>query len=1772
MRPERMRLSVSSGLALACLALQTTAGTFELNCARGLWQFNGDLQSRWACQSDAVALGFTIDGEPGSAFRTGGRTSWLELRSDSWPHRGLASSESLIFPHAAAPNGPPDAVGVNNWTVMMDVRIPTNAGCVALLRHTWIAGSSDIFINLNRQVVFSAANGPSGPSPVASDPIPTNEWVRLAFSSRYVAATGRIVLRAYVDGAATSQSASGQLWANPEEDYALNASGFSLFSESYGNTGPVDVNSVALWASALSAYDIADLGASDGGGIVWPGMTVPDGWPPLPPLNGKLMFGSFETHYTPDMAAVAATAMEPFYSEAVADVVIDLGVDGGRIPGMPDHVFGTSIDAFVLPDGTAVAFGSARVQHVPAQADDVATLGGVTLVRTRNIWLTPEGAKGDFDVYLPAGFGVGIAAADARLRDRASVTNEPLGAALQPTNEVVALTGKMFGVNANAMLHPVLDRVPVRFTTSSLAWHTQSGLFRFEQDFMAPAAFTRIPQLVRVAAQQAAGLPGAAIVPPSNDGYFIAAGVPGGEPIVVEARPEGAALIRHLALSLDATALGGNFTGFATHYPILSVRWTGTDSQIRFVDDAIDLSSSRLFGVLPSLTSYRRAVLPSTDGAPDPASAVPDEPVYFSSGEEGMWFFTPDGGLYAWGKLSSTPEFEGQSLTPEWGGFRDTNGVVKFTHAVTTNALGEGGFPYGDLLTAGTAVRNDDPLVEALPEAQRVASILLTGHRSPVDEQRIERPGTAAYLDGLANYPGVNLRGMEYPTPHTARSVIAGAEVKPDGYELAPEAKYCIRPGGVSGVHIASTNSGPVTFEAYSSEFALTRLILSYRDGANVDSGVGGGLHVAEPASFDLIFERLCLGPQGELEHAGIAPGQKPTVGPLGAWNLKCAPLALDFPQRAGDPKPMPDEGFIRVGVAAALPGLGEAIFTGNLGFFDGNIVADTLPARDGIPIAFGIENLSRFATESALEIAGTPQTGGESWRVNPVTGIAVNRWVDDSSQGTLTVGGLLDLPFFVDMPVVLSTGSKNTQAQGEAVPSLYVRQPWASLEAVPYDPDHLGHPAALALADYRLFADYDPVATRDWQDLIGFALPVKMDADRVIRSREPLPGQALMLFNLTETVRSMTPQSAEITMDGRDTELMDELTRQVNVAALLGDSTLPGADPAMQAAIDGALDCVRNLDRALADHSHPLLDSGLARLAAQEATPKFFQYLKEAPDAVERRNRLDNLAGDDQGGLVYAVLQMFSPDDQDPNRLLYGQWRRDIEQTVADARKGLDAAAILVDGIDPVVALAQSLALRMNLPDSAIGEPDEARQQAAALLLEQAALRLQPVDEALAPDGKLTTALRVAQEGTNAVTPIVRKALDDLKPKWAPADPAQSYARFNAPGAQEAFAQDLAAALADRVAESNFGAACGALMRLYLADPQTMTRQALDDTLGMACSLVADAAQGGDTLNANGSLHDYLLADNLRGYARIVGDSLHELRLDGTLTLQAHEDLPRQRFEAWCLMRDVDSSTPGSDAIPEGDVKAEIEAGATTQIAWGGQSTAMTLGAKIGLGAGGSPVSFMGDMALVGAIDLSAIEINNLKLGIGMGPDDAYFYGRAGGKIAAMPVAAGAFFGKTSDVEILKNADRDIAGTLAQMQPATPLTGALVYGEGQVSLMPLIGIPPSCLLDLRLGGGQGYFVFVNGNDVIGGFKLVQSVSGELLCICDVTGRFASVLAGSGTFNDSTLFSLNSLNGRAWATVEGEIGCDPFSYTFEKSIGITLKLNSGGGLSWDVDY
>lgn len=1770
MWPALTNRKISWWMLSVLLALHSAAHTFELNCVKGLWQFNGNLSPYWGCQSSAIASGFTINGAPGSHFLAyQGGAHYLDLRSDQSPYNGLQMGEALVFPHAAAANGPAGATRVNNWTVVMDVRIPNVTGMGPLLCHSAINDSCEIIYNQNKNIVFDYANGPSGAGPIASDPLPTATWLRLTFSSQYNSGSGHNILRAYVNGVETAQSAPGALWAPPNGRYGLDLTAFTLFSRASGNMNSIDVNSVAFWGSTLSSGDIASLGASDANGIDWPDMPNANGWPPLPPLNGKLMFGTFEATYTPNMAAIAATATEPSYNWAVADVIIDLGTDGGRIPGMPDHTFGSQITAFIRPDGTAVAADEVAVQH---SQPDIAVLGDVTLIRIRPR-LTPNGAKCALDLYLPAGFGVNDNAQGAFLQDCAQTPPTPLGANLTPTNTSISLTSAMFGFSPSAPLYPVLDRVPVRFCTAEIAWHPQEGKFIFEQAIGGTAPFyTRLPQLYVAGLQMAAGLPGAAIMPPSNDGYFIASGVPAHLPIIVEARPEGAALIKELTVSLDATALGGTSTGFTTHYPIMSVRWTGAESQIRFIDDVVNYTESYLSAPLPSLTSYRRAIQVDTSACTNtPAAPVPDENIYFDPGIWSQWFFTPDGGLSAYGRLSSTPVFEGQSLTPEWGGFRNSNGTVKFTHAFTTNGAGEGGFPAGYVLTSGTAVSNGDALVQPLPEGQRVASILLTGFFDCCT--LIERPGTPEFSDGLADYPGINLRGWSYPSPHTAKSILAGVEINPSGYELDNDAKYCIRPGGISGVHIAAADSGPITFAAYGSEFELTRLILSYRDGANIESGVSGGVNIHAPADFSVIFEQLCLGPKGELESAGVLDGQTPTLGAT-TWNLKFTPLTLDFPQQDQKcPPPQPGDGFIRIGVSAELPGLGEGSFAGNLAFFDGNIVTESLPiGQNGKPIADGIENVSRFATESLLTITGTPETGGKSWSVNPVTGISVNRLGADAT-GTLTVGGLLDLPFFVDMPVILSTGSKNRLVEGELPPQLYVRNPWTSLEVPVYDPAHLGHPVNVPLADYRLLGTHDPIATRDWQDLISFALPVKMDELRVIRSRDPLPGQELMLFDLTETVRSMTPDSAEITLDGRSTDVLADLAKQVNVSTLLGNSTLAGAAPEVQAAVDGVLASIRSLDATLADHSHPLLDSGLKLLAQQETTTEFFEALKGASSSNARKYLLDSLVGDDtHPRLTYGVLQMFAATETDPNRLLYGQWRRDIAGSITEACAGLDAGHALVINDGRVSSLAQTLANRMGLPPS-LGTPDTKRREAIAVLFSQSTQRLRTAESEMQSGGKLTTALWAVLGDVNTVQPIVQQAINDLKTKWAPSDKGQAYALFYAEGAKEAFLQDLSLALADRFAGSTFAAACGTLLRQYLCDPQTMTRQAFDDTLRMACALVANTSQGVNTIHANGKVHDYLLADNLCGYARICGDSLHELRLDGKLKLQAGDDLPDQKFDGWCLMRDIDSGTPGAAGIEDGGIKAEILAGAATQLDWGTQSAEMTLGVKVGIGANGNPVSIIGDMALVGSIDLCAVIVNNLKFGIGIGPSDAYFYGHAGGKIDTMPIAVGVFFGKTQDIKVLANADRDIASVLLKMAITPPITGALIYGEGQMSLMPILGIPPSCLLDLRVGGGIGYFVFLDSNStVVGGFKLGRSISGELLCICDITGRLECILAGSGQFGGPHIFTPKEVAGKVWATVEGEVGYDPFSYTFRKSIGILLKANTQGEISWGIDY
>jgi hypothetical protein len=153
----------------------------------------------------------------------------------------------------------------------------------------------------------------------------------------------------------------------------------------------------------------------------------------------------------------------------------------------------------------------------------------------------------------------------------------------------------------------------------------------------------------------------------------------------------------------------------------------------------------------------------------------------------------------------------------------------------------------------------------------------------------------------------------------------------------------------------------------------------------------------------------------------------------------------------------------------------------------------------------------------------------------------------------------------------------------------------------------------------------------------------------------------------------------------------------------------------------------------------------------------------------------------------------------------------------------------------------------------------------------------------------------------------------------------------------------------------------------------------------------------------------------------------------------------------------------------------------------------------------------------------------------------------------------------------VIANADEDIGDLLGKVLPGftLPVRGAMVYGEGGMSLMPLIGIPPSCVLDLRVHGGQGVFGFFNsGGQVVAGVKNLQGVSGELLCLANASGKFSTVLAGVGTVAGGSPH-VDSLNGSTTAKLKGKVGSGWFSYTFTKKIRLNV---TAAPLDYDLDY
>ncbi|QJE94360.1 hypothetical protein [Luteolibacter luteus] len=1698
-----------------CLMSVLLGGTFERNKTKGVWEFNGSLASLYPNSAAPLMSSFAIGAAPQARYLTEGGNQFLVVNSGTSAFGGLKPGETLLMPIGSGGNGFPGAAYANEWTIVMDVRFTTFTGYTALIQDgEQNTDDAEIFINPSGQIQLYGANGPSGANPVASDPLALNTWYRLAFISTFNAVQNKQILRVQINGTTTSQSAAGTFTAPPDGRYSL-GNRVALFSDENNETNVIHVGSVAAWRTFLVPSDVVAIGSYQAGGISWPNMVPAGGTPPLPPLSGRIVFADFAGIYTPptgqallDLAAQAVGSTTP---GALCDVVLPLGATGGRVTGFPNHSFGGSLVVSVMPNGDVISHDGTPLVYGGAGAD-IGTASNVTFVRGDLFLDVTQGLTAyRMELFFPAGMNVTLAEDDMRGHGQVRIASAVLNQSLVPKT-TVPISRELFDSTSGTMW-ACTERVPVRFPTTSISWNPANGIFSFgASGFTTPH---REKQKLKMRDLLDAGATVKNAVPPASNDFYFLGGLITNDTVRFGTRAGGVSTVQVVDLTLTQPPAGVHIGETSTHFPKAVIRWTG-NGRITYSQNQVDPSFSFLPSNAESSAGYARSVT-TADCKGEAAAAGPAQGHMIFQPVGNQWTFTTDGGLKG---NCGIMENGSTAFVPKWGGYKD-GATDLFAHQFTT-VVQDGRF-----LAAGNAVIGTE--VAAIGEGQRAAAMLYTGHGFPSNEDAIERPGSGDYLNfGEADYPGINIRNVSGTA--SARSRLAGSLTP--AYPLAENAKYYVRSGGVSGRHLTSSGT-PISLSAYGSDFTLSALNLAFLDGKNVNSGVTGNVVVKTPlsTSFALNFNKLLFGPQGQLQEAKLASGQGAKT--LGYWNFSFTPNAIDFPQPKTCPPPLPSTGFVRIGATATLPAMTTTPVTGTLGFYNSDLVTEASPVAAGHP------KISRFEPGGLLTVPGP---NGKVWNVNCTSGIYLNQYASsEADAGTLNAGGLMDVPFFNDIPVHLRTPS----AGNANAPLIYVRNALATTGS--YDPSHRARPPGVVSTENFLTGEpYHPVAYRKWQDMITFQIPVAMAPGAATFRSPKLVKQDVFLFNLSEGIPKMTPDHSELVFDGQATLDPGSLLKQVNVASLLTGSSLGGT---VQAQIDGAMSAVNGLDKVLADNIQELVKPALSTAATQRANAAFFNNLK---NSATRATVINDLAA----GLLADVTSIFSPGTSG----LGGQARREMESKIQSVESGLATASQLVGTAQKFTDLANAIGSAIS-NSGAPAIPDTDRLAELKAIFDRVASDL--ASARLGIGAPLNAAMN---QGGSGIGPAINAALTDLQAKWAPAGAAQASALYANATATE-FANDLSKALADRLVGTVFAGVAQQISREYLADVRVLARQALDDTLATATNLLPNpAAAVGDYLDSRG-LGGELAAARLRGYARFQGDSLDEMRLDGSVRMRMVDDM---KFDGYFLFKNVDSSTPGGACLLDAGVEAEVSMGASTTLNWPGQAPLdISVGGKVGLNNSGLPIGLSGDLKLDGQLDFSEVRLQQIGLGFGVGGGNCYMYGKGAGKVAAMDVAAGVFVGKTCELAPIQNADPDIGKVVAARNLVPPYTGASIYAYGGISLMPIIGIPPSCLLDLRVGGGQGFFGFLSSGEFTAGFKTTQSVSGEILCIASVKGQQDTVIAGSGAVAGGSP-QFNGLSGSSRFTVSGKVGIGWFSYDFDKSVG--LLINANPDVSWKIDY
>jgi hypothetical protein len=340
---------------------------------------------------------------------------------------------------------------------------------------------------------------------------------------------------------------------------------------------------------------------------------------------------------------------------------------------------------------------------------------------------------------------------------------------------------------------------------------------------------------------------------------------------------------------------------------------------------------------------------------------------------------------------------------------------------------------------------------------------------------------------------------------------------------------------------------------------------------------------------------------------------------------------------------------------------------------------------------------------------------------------------------------------------------------------------------------------------------------------------------------------------------------------------------------------------------------------------------------------------------------------------------------------------------------------------------------------------------------------------------------------------------------------------------------------------------------------------------------------------------------EKIDGSARINGDSLHELRLDADIDIKATDF----KMHGYVLYKDITSDTPQGACRQSQGIAAELTLGASTSVPIGqpdlpGQPVVpsnIEAEAKFAFAASGALDGLSGRIGLThpgSGANLGILKLKQAELGFGFGGGDGYIYGKGAAKSKLYDVEAALFFGKACNLEqVLGRVDpmaaellgdarfNDLMGRPSIPNPENlPIYGFYGFGYGAVSLNALIGIPPTCMLNLKAGAGMGMFYFFRETGASPayytalGLRHDLGVSGEILCVADINARI-SMIGAVPTSTDSLLDISSQIEdadgivGNGKAAFDATFGISPFDFTVSK----TLHMNFGyEPLKFDVDF